>query len=154
MKHEKETRRKRWYPEGYRKSEKPGTAIRLYSVDRAKSNSEESMIAKSLQETILDVAGYREPKRRIQKRMEGMGMVVYERLRDRLEAALPDSQEHAESTEELADRLGVQPREMAKACRVLQRFGAAQCRKGPHVKNYQRRNLWWGSGRWSWTRHS
>ena len=72
-------------------------------------------------------------------------MIVYERLRDRLEEALPDSRDNAQDTTALAERLGVAAKDVSKACRALQRFGVAQCCKGPHVKNCQRRNLWWRS---------
>lgn len=69
--------------------------------------------------------------------------IVYERLRDRLEEALPRSPSQAQGTDALARKLGTTPEAVAKACRALQRFGAAACRKGPHEKKMQRRTLWW-----------
>lgn len=68
--------------------------------------------------------------------------IVYDRLRDQLERTLSKTSAQANSTSELADKLGLvgsnRTKRVSDLCRTLQRFGAAACRPGRGQEN-----LWW-----------
>ena len=79
--------------------------------------------------------------------------IVYERLRDRVEAVLPDDPEKAMSTRDIAKALKMPLsgrrndhtlQKISEACRALQRARGASVRLGPRVERGAR-NLWYRS---------
>lgn len=79
--------------------------------------------------------------------------IVYERLRDRVEAVLPDDPEKAMSTRDIATALKMPLsgrrndhtlQKISVACRALQRARGASVRLGPRVERGAR-NLWYRS---------
>lgn len=79
--------------------------------------------------------------------------IVYERLRDRVEAVLPDDPEKAMSTRDIATALKMSLsgrrndhtlQKISVACRSLQRAGGASVRLGPREERGAR-NLWYRS---------
>ena len=79
--------------------------------------------------------------------------IVYERLRDRVEAVLPDDPEKAMSTRDIATALKMPLsgrrndhtlQRISEACRALQRARGASVRLGPRVERGAR-NLWYRS---------
>ena len=79
--------------------------------------------------------------------------IVYERLRDRVEAVLPDGPENAMSTRDIATALKMSLsgrrndhtlQKISVACRSLQRAGGASVRLGPREERGAR-NLWYRS---------
>ena len=79
--------------------------------------------------------------------------IVYERLRDRVGAVLPDDPESAMSTRDIATALKMSLsgrrndhtlQKISVACRSLQRAGGASVRLGPREERGAR-NLWYRS---------
>ena len=79
--------------------------------------------------------------------------IVYERLRDQVEAVLPDDPEKAMSTRDIAKALKMPLsgrrndhtlQRISEACRALQRARGASVRLGPRVERGAR-NLWYRS---------
>ena len=79
--------------------------------------------------------------------------IVYERLRDQVEAVLPDDPEKAMSTRDIAKALKMPLsgrrndhtlQRISEACRALQRASGASVRLGPRVERGAR-NLWYRS---------
>ena len=79
--------------------------------------------------------------------------IVYERLRNRVEAVLPDGPENAMSTRDIATALKMSLsgrrndhtlQKISVACRSLQRAGGASVRLGPREERGAR-NLWYRS---------
>ena len=76
--------------------------------------------------------------------------IVYERLRDRVEAVLPDDPESAMSTRDIATALKMSLsgrrndhtlQKISVACRALQRAGGASVRLGPREERGREKSV-------------